>query len=289
MSPAEETGEAAIDAFRRDGFVVVESVFTQGEIDELRAAVTAASCDRLDQPPSMHRRDAYERMFTQHYNLWESSLAVRRYCFDARLARIASRLLGGARLRVFCDQTFVKEHGSTETGLHQDYPLLCIAETTTVNAWIRLDDGHAGGIGYLPGSHRIGPVTNVDLVLGTGLLDNDGGLARFGPARFVPTPAGSVAFHHVLTLHLAAANCSTRDRVAYAVTFTVDDNTRGSAVPHPSLDRAQIKVGEAVAGPAVPMVWPTAGPLPPTPPPMRNAPRGWPGHRPTLTQIGTSQ
>jgi ectoine hydroxylase-related dioxygenase (phytanoyl-CoA dioxygenase family) len=270
-----------IDRFARDGFIVVRDAFSREEMARFLAAVDAAVNQRGDKPPPMAERDAYDRMFTQYYNLWESSLEVRALTFEPRLARIASALLGAAVLRVYSDQSFYKDPGSSETGPHQDYRFLSIEETQTLTAWIPLEGCtlQTGALGYLPGSHRVGRITNLDLVLGRDGLESPELQAMLANPVFIELAPGSVAFHHVLTFHLSLPNRSDRARKAFAITYFGDGSTRGTTWPHASVDRANIAVGERIQGPATPIVWPPAKDLPPSPPPNPHAPRGWPGHK----------
>jgi ectoine hydroxylase-related dioxygenase (phytanoyl-CoA dioxygenase family) len=275
--------QSDINQFARDGFIVVEDLFSPAELLRYRTAVDAALSERLDNPPPMAERDAYDRMFTQHYNLWEGSLEVRELTFEPRLAEIASALLDVPALRVYCDQSFYKEPGSSETGVHQDYRLLSIEETQTLNAWIPLEGCtlDEGALGYLPGSHKLGRATNLDLLLGRDMLQTPELQALLTSPVFVELAPGSVAFHHVLTFHLSTPNRSARTRKAFAVTYFADGSTRGTSWPHASVDRADIAVGQRIEGPATPIVWPPSGRLPPTPPPNPNAPAGWFGHKGT--------
>jgi len=164
--------QADVEQFAAAGYLVVENVFSRAELAHYRDAIDAAVSRRPDQPLPVEERDAFDRMFTQAFNLWEDSPAVRPLTFEARLAAIASRLLGVEKLRVFCDQVFFKEPGCTETGVHQDYPLLSIKQTQTLNAWIPLDGSSldAGALGYLPGSHMFGAESHVDRLMGHNLL-----------------------------------------------------------------------------------------------------------------------
>jgi ectoine hydroxylase-related dioxygenase (phytanoyl-CoA dioxygenase family) len=268
-----------VDKFRRDGFVAVQNVFSKDELARFRDAVDAGVNARVDELPPMEERDPYDRMFRQHYNLWEDSAGVRALTFHPRVAEIASVLLDARRVRVYCDQSFYKEPGSTETGVHQDYRLLCIEQTATLNAWIPLEGStlEAGALGYLPGSHRFGAMTNVDFALGRDLLELPELRALLDAPVFLELEPGSVAFHHVLTFHLSAPNRTERTRKAFAVTYFADGGTRGSAWPHASVDRTDIAVGESIVGPAVPLAWPASPTLPETPPPIPHPPRGWPG------------
>jgi ectoine hydroxylase-related dioxygenase (phytanoyl-CoA dioxygenase family) len=267
-----------IARFREDGFLLVPDVFSQAEVRRFRRAVDAAIAARGEAPPPMAERDAFDRMFTQHFNLWEDSEAVRALSFEPRLAQIASALLGASRVRVYCDQSFYKEPGSSETRPHQDYPLFSIAETDTVNAWVLLQHAgpEAGTIGYVRGSNHLGRVTSLDLALGRDPCAEEPLSRMLAEPIYLDVPLGGVVFHHVSTYHLARANHARRTRKALAVTYFADGATRGSAYPHASVDRAQIGVGEPIRGPGTPIAWPRRAP-PPPPPPMPDPPRGWPG------------
>jgi ectoine hydroxylase-related dioxygenase (phytanoyl-CoA dioxygenase family) len=268
-----------VEQFQRDGFLIVAGVFSRAEIARFRGVVDAALERRGEKPPDMGHRDAYDRMFTQYYNLWEDSAEVRALTFDSRIAQIASTLAGARSMRVYCDQTFYKEPGSSPTGVHQDYPLLSIAETATISAWIPLSKySLAGGaIGYVPGSHRFGAFSHVDVAMGRDPMSDPNLREAVKKPVYCELPPGSVAFHHVLTFHLAAANTSNRTRKAFVVTYVADGSTRGTSWPHASVDRGGIGVGDLIGGPATPIAWPPPRDLPAPPPPNPNPPRGWPG------------
>jgi ectoine hydroxylase-related dioxygenase (phytanoyl-CoA dioxygenase family) len=282
VSPNPMITSADVDRFVREGFLVVHDVFSAGEMAAFRDAVDAALNRRGDQPVPMAERSAYDRMFTQYFNLWEDSPEVRRLTFEPRLAAIVSALLDSPVLRVYCDQSFYKDPGSSDTGAHQDYTLLSIKETRTLTVWIPLEGctRESGALGYVPGSHRFEPVTKVDLLLGRDPFDNPELQTMLADPVVEELPAGSVAFHHVLTYHLSTPNQSNRTRKAFAITYVADGSTRGTTWPHASVDRAGIAVGERIEGPATPVVWPTPAHLPAPPPPNPNPPRGWPGYKP---------
>ena len=95
-------------------------------------------------------------------------------------------------------------------------------------------------------------------------------------------PAGAVAFHHGLTVHLARPNQTSLTRRVHTVIYFADGSTRvARAHPHPSVDRAGIAPGAVVASDVTPIAWPRApGDLPPAPPrpdPPRRGLPGWPG------------
>jgi ectoine hydroxylase-related dioxygenase (phytanoyl-CoA dioxygenase family) len=275
--------DEAVEAFRRDGYVVVDGLMDGDELDRFGAAVDAAVARRkLADTRALGEKSRYEQSFLQCQNLWEDSPDVRPLTFHARLGEAAATLLGVDAVRLWHDQALYKEPGGRETDAHQDQPYWPIAEARTVTAWIPFDgvtlDG--GCMGYVPGSHRLGLDRFVDIFSGEpdDLLD-DPVLADRAPA-FVALPRGSVAFHHGLTAHLARPNRTDRVRRVHTVIYFADGCTRAAEGTHPSVDRAGIGAGEPIRSDVTPIAWPRrAGePLPEPPPPM-------PGAR-TLKRLG---
>jgi ectoine hydroxylase-related dioxygenase (phytanoyl-CoA dioxygenase family) len=268
--------DEAVEAFRRDGYVVVDGLMDGDELDRFGAAVDAAVARRkLADTRELGEKSRYEQSFLQCQNLWEDSPDVRPLTFHARLGEAAATLLGVDAVRLWHDQALYKEPGGRETDAHQDQPYWPIAEAHTVTAWIPFDgvtlDG--GCMGYVPGSHRLGLDRFVDIFSGEpeDLLD-DPVLADRAPA-FVALPRGSVAFHHGLTAHLARPNRTDRVRRVHTVIYFADGcHRRNGTQAHPSVDRAGIPPGGVIQSPVTPIAWPRLQgdlPAPPTEP--------WPG------------
>jgi ectoine hydroxylase-related dioxygenase (phytanoyl-CoA dioxygenase family) len=266
---------AAVEAFRRDGFVVVDGLLGDDELDRLAPAVSDAVARRkAADTRTLEEKSRYEQSFLQCQNLWEDNVEVRPLTFHPRLGEAAAALIGADGVRLWHDQALFKEPGGRETDPHQDQPYWPIAEARTVTAWIPLDgvslDG--GCMGYLPGSHQVGLRRFVDIFSGRpdDLLE-DPALAGREPV-FVAVPRGAVAFHHGLTAHLARPNRTERVRRVHTVIYFADGCTRGSEAPHPSVDRAGIGVGEPIRSDVTPVVWPRAAGEPIVdPPPIAGA------------------
>jgi hypothetical protein len=267
-----------IDRFSEDGFLVVRGLFPAREIQAFRDAVDEGVRARTaGHIKPIEERDPYERMFTQCFNLWEDAVAVRPWTFNPRTAEVASDLLGSVPVRLFCDQSFYKDPGSSETGIHQDYPLMSIEEPLTLNAWIPLEQTsvEGGALAYVRGSHKFGRLS----IAGGSVEELPLELPEFQrlPHVFMELNAGDVAFHHVQTYHFSSPNISRAIRKAFAITYFADGCRRGSAHPHASLNRQKIGVGQKIEGPATPIVWPSPPMLPDPPPPLLYPPYGWPG------------
>jgi len=253
---------ALVEEFARDGFVVVPDLLTREELDRYGAAVDEAVARRSGHDGrTLAEKSRYEQSFTQCQNLWEDSPGVRPLTFHPRLAETAARLLGVGAVRLWHDQALYKEAGGRRTDPHQDHPYWPIVETDTLTAWIPFDGSRldGGAMGYLPGSHRTGVREFVNIFFGA---DDDPDpldrpeLAGIEPT-FVEVPAGAVAFHHGLTFHLATANTTGAVRRVHTVIYFADGCTKGpGAYPHPSVERAGIEAGAAIASDVTPLAWP---------------------------------
>ncbi len=207
----------------------------------------------------MTEKTPYEQSFIQCQNLWEDCEEVRPLTFHPVIAETAARLLGVGAVRLWHDQALYKEAGGRETDPHQDHPYWPIVETDTITAWIPFDGStlDSGAMGYLPGSHRLGLREFVDIFTGHG----DDPLARreleaIAPV-FVEVPAGSVAFHHGLTFHLAKPNLTGTVRRVHTAIYFADGSTRGvGRFPHPAVERAGIAMGAVIASDVTPIAWP---------------------------------
>ena len=257
--------------FDRDGFLLVEDVFAEEELRAFGTAVDAAVAGRTS---SDHRalteKTIYEQSFIQCMNLWEDTLEVRRLTFDARLGEMAAGLLEAPAVRIWHDQALYKESGGRETDAHNDRPFWPISPAAQVTAWIPFDGCRRGqgAMAYVPGSHRVGLERFVDIshtFQEPYPILQDPKIAAVDPVWIEP-PAGSVVFHHSLTVHLAEANTSAETRRVYCIIYFADGCVRRSPIPHMTLDRQNIEVGAPIEGEVSPIVWPReAGDLPPTP------------------------
>jgi ectoine hydroxylase-related dioxygenase (phytanoyl-CoA dioxygenase family) len=249
-----------VDDFRRDGFVVVPDLLSADEIGRFGAAVDEGVARRSRHDArTVAEKTPYEQSFIQCQNLWEDCGEVRPLTFHPVIAETAARLLGVDAVRLWHDQALYKEAGGRETDPHQDQPYWPIVESATITAWIPFDGSTlaSGAMGYLPGSHRLGVREFVDIFTGHG----DDPLARrelegIAPV-FVEVPAGSIAFHHGLTFHLAKPNLTGTVRRVHTAIYFADGSTRGPGrFPHPAVERAGIAMGALIASDVTPIAWP---------------------------------
>ena len=254
----------AIDGFRRDGFVVVPDLLTEPELARFGAAVDAGVARRTRRDTrQLAEKSRYEQSFIQCQNLWEDCPDVRPLTFHSGVTETAARLLGVDAIRIWHDQALYKEPSGRETDAHQDQPYWPIAETDTITAWIPFDGStlQNGAMGYLPGSHKLGIRTFVNIFIGpTEDPLSMNGLKDLDPV-YVEVPPGG------LTFHLARPNVTDRMRRVHTAIYFGDGSVRASEHPHPSVDRGHIGVGEVIDSEVTPIAWPRSrGDLPLRPP-----------------------
>jgi ectoine hydroxylase-related dioxygenase (phytanoyl-CoA dioxygenase family) len=264
--------QAHVDAFARDGFVVVDDLLATDELDHFEAIVTAAVARRTLGAPPLDERSAYQQSFFQCMNLWEDTPDARPLTFHPRLAQAAAELLGVDAIRLWHDQALYKAAGGRETDAHQDQPYWPITETDTITAWVPFGGStlESGAMGYLPGSHRAGVRKFVNIFAAEDpkvLLDLPE-IRSIEPV-WVEVPRGGVAFHGGLTVHMAKPNTTGSDRAVHTIIYLADGCTRRNQAFHPSVDRDGIQVGALIDGACTPIVWPRRrGEYPAPPPPM---------------------
>jgi len=259
-----------LEAFHRDGFVVVEDFFDSNELENFGSIVDRAVDTRVGSDSrSLNEKSLYEQSFQQCMNLWEDNADLRALTFNQKLGETAGVLLGAETLRIWHDQALYKEAGGRETDPHQDWPLWPMGPARQITAWIPFDGSTlaSGAMGYSPGSHRLGLAKFSDITREI----------RDEPYRYfdhsemedlvwVEAPRGSVVFHHSLTVHQARANTTDETRRVYCVIYFEDGCTRSRSHWHQSLDRQGIEDGQPVRGPVTPIVWPRPpGDLPESP------------------------
>jgi ectoine hydroxylase-related dioxygenase (phytanoyl-CoA dioxygenase family) len=256
-----------LEAFRRDGFVMIDGLLTEDELDRYGELVTAAVHARTatdDRP--LEEKSRYQQMFLQCMNLWEDHPEVAPLTFHQKLGQAAAELLEVDAVRIWHDQALYKLPGGRPTDAHQDHPYWPMLETSSVTVWIPFEGStvDSGAMAFLPGTHVTGLRKFVNIFFGQPedlLFDPD--VADVEPV-FVEVPKGAVTFHHGLTVHLANANTTDRDRAVHTVIYFPDGHTRGYPAPHFAVDRCGIEVGQPIDSDVTPIAYPRDD-IPPTP------------------------
>lgn len=252
--------------FERDGFVVTRGVLSAQELSEYSDVVDAEVARRTSNDPrQLSDKSRYEQSFVQCMRLWETTPGVRGLTCHAGLAGVATQLLGVKGVRLWQDQALYKEAGGAETTPHQDQTFWPIGDQPLVSAWIPFDNVtiQSGAMAYVPGSHKVGGLEVVDITHTTAPYDilQDPALDGRRP-QYVEVEAGSVIWHHGMTVHMAAENKLDQPRRVFTVVYIGDEARRIKPWPTYPLDRDKVAVGEVIQGPGMPQLWPPSEEMP---------------------------
>jgi ectoine hydroxylase-related dioxygenase (phytanoyl-CoA dioxygenase family) len=226
MSDAWSRGQ--IDAFERDGFVVVDEGFIgDAAIAELRERfepLFAGQYDtgiRPDEVNWVSGRDPEDRT-RQICNGWKSDPRIAEQTLSERTGRLAAELMSWNGVRIVQDNVIWKPPGAKSLGMHQDGSYLdYLVPPEMITCWIALDDtsAEAGTITYAAGSHRWprSPENRgefhapVDWLAPVERARPHGAELRLVP---VVVRAGGAAFHHFNTFHGSGPNTGSVHRRA---------------------------------------------------------------------------
>jgi ectoine hydroxylase-related dioxygenase (phytanoyl-CoA dioxygenase family) len=217
-----------LDAFERDGFVVVEEGFVAEQtIAELRERFEPLFAGRYEtgiRPDEVNwvpGRDAEDRT-RQICNGWKADPRIAAQTLAERTGRLAAELIGWAGARLLQDNVIWKPPGAKSLGMHQDGSYLdYLVPPQMITCWIALDDTSAesGTITYAAGSHRWprSPENRGEFHAPADWLAP---VERSRPAdeelNLVPVVvrAGGASFHHFNTFHGSGPNSGTVHRRA---------------------------------------------------------------------------
>lgn len=239
MSVTTQTGQLAdlsseyplaqdrIDAFQRDGHVLLKGVASPDEVRGYRNVITELTdaFAKAHYGP-LEDRDTYGKAFIQHMNLWTKDARVAKFTLARRFGKIAADLLGVEGVRLYHDQALYKEPHGGFTPLHQDQQYWPLDGVKCVTMWMPLVDLEAemGTLNFASGSQQLGYLGEM------GISDQSEGNWRklieergYPLTKEVPMSAGDATFHNGWVLHGAPGNASdTRVREAMTVIFLED-------------------------------------------------------------------
>ncbi|MGH3136667.1 MAG: phytanoyl-CoA dioxygenase family protein [Gaiellaceae bacterium] len=211
-----------IDAFRSDGFLIVEEgLATERGLELLRERYvrlfdgeyeTGIRPDEVNWVPG---RDPEDRT-RQLCNAWKSDNVVAAQVLSERTGRLAAELAGYRGVRVLQDNVLWKPPGTKAIGFHQDSSYAdYLVPPEMITCWLSLHDtqADAGPLEFVRGSHewpKSPPARSQfhapeDWLAGPSAAAPEGVDLEIVP---VVVKAGGGSFHHGLTWHGSAPNTS---------------------------------------------------------------------------------
>jgi 2-oxoglutarate-dependent dioxygenase len=220
--------EDQLEAFERDGFVVVEEGFIDDEtIERLRERFDRLFAGdyetgiRPDEVNWVAGRDPEDRT-RQICNGWKADPTIAAQVLSERTGRLAAELMRWDGVRILQDNCIWKPPGTKSLGMHQDGSYLdYVVPPEMVTCWIALDDtsAEAGTITFAAGSHRWprSPENRGEFHAPPDWLEPARrALPEGEELRLVPVvvKAGGASFHHHNTFHGSGPNTATVHRRA---------------------------------------------------------------------------
>ena len=263
---------ATVDAYRRDGCVVLRQLFTPAEVDTVRMGIER----NLEAPGPLFAvasRDSDPGRFVEDFCNWERIPEYASIAFESPAADVAGALVGSSAVRLFHDHLLVKEPGTVQpTPWHQDQPYYNVDGFQNASMWMPVDTVPLEStLEFLAGSH-LGPW----LMPRTFLSEQarwfpEGSLAELDDIeadrgshdiRAWALEPGDVVFFHMLTAHHAYGVPGTGRRRAFSLRFLGDDMTHAPRTwrTSPQFDglEDELPAGHAMDHPRFPVLRVTA-------------------------------
>lgn len=253
-----------IEAFHRDGYLVVEDAVTPEQLAALKTDLAgwveeSRAHDEPFGPETIDGRARFD-MGAEHTaehpalrrvnNPSDISQAYLEVMSDARTVDMIADLIG-PNVKFHHCKINVKLPGSkTEVAYHQDFAFTPHTNDDVITALLMLDDvtEENGCLMVVPGTHR-GPMhTLFENGVFTGKMRPETEAEMKARQIAVTGPAGSVCLMHTRLAHGSAANASQRPRGLYICVYTAAD-----AVPIARNPMANPNEGRIVRGAASPV------------------------------------
>jgi ectoine hydroxylase-related dioxygenase (phytanoyl-CoA dioxygenase family) len=212
--------QTEVQRYRDEGFLVVDDVLTQPEIDELRRA-----CD----DPRVSRDLASRGYHEKGVHLLEVTAkhpAFRELACDCRITDRVAQLIGpDVQLQHSKLATKPPQIGAGEFRWHQDFAYFPHTNTDLVAVMVMLDDATPdnGCISVVRQSHLLGPLSHlVDGSFDPGCQEPRHWQDQARICELTPR-AGGMSLHHCLTLHASPNNRSGQPRRGVVFQYRADD------------------------------------------------------------------
>ena len=248
-----------IESYRSSGFIVIENLLSEEELEHWRKTVTIAVKERagikipgkeikIGEADGINEdADYFGKVFDQLLNLWQTDEGVKKLMLDERLGNMAAQLAGVDGIRIWHDQALIKRPWANPTSWHLDTPFWSFSDRNAISIWVALDNAtlENGCLFFIPGSHK---QTNFDkITIGRnmdGIFDVYPQLKNTMPVA-APMKAGSCSFHNGLTVHGANANMTSGFRRAMTCAYMPDGNVfNGEANILPDAYLKKLKIGD---------------------------------------------
>jgi len=213
-----------VEFYKKNGYVILRNFYSEEQLDEWRAAVDEAVKLRTrdwkfpfkgDEDKVNDDFEYYDKIYTQRLNLWTTNQTVKDLFlkYGGEIGRIACELEGVDGMRIWHDQTLIKNAYANPTSWHLDDPFWSFDSKNAISCWMPLDDATPmnGALSFIPGSHKVigakkDPFTQINITKNMDevfkvhpevtTIDTKAGYYK----------AGDISFHNGLLVHGATPN-----------------------------------------------------------------------------------
>ncbi len=149
--------DAAVEAYARDGVVIVRGIVTPAELALLATDIELALADPSERAVKASRDDD-PGCFVEDFVRWLDIEEIATVALQSAIPEAAATLMDSVSARFFHDHILVKEAGTTQrTPWHQDQPYYNV-DGRGISAWVPIDPIPRGGSPeFWAGSH-LGPL-----------------------------------------------------------------------------------------------------------------------------------
>ena len=260
-----------VQAYRRDGYLVVENVLTPRQLDTLHKVIdTLVQASRevtdhnqiYDLEPTHSADEPRVRRIKEPHNVHP---AFREIAFSPKIAEILTPLIGTTSgIRYQTGKLNMKSAGyGAAVEWHQDWAFYPHTNDDLLAIGLYLDDcgPENGPLMVIPGSHTW-PISDhhADGVF-CGAIDPTAAGIDFSKAVMLTGKAGSMTVHHVRMVHGSALNTSNRPRRLLLFQYCAVDAFPLSGIPDWEKFNADIVTGQETKVPRLTPV-PVRMPLP---------------------------
>lgn len=222
-----QLSEEKVNFYRENGFVQINNVLTESELDELGLYLDEVMS--IEEGTASKSNSAYARVLNQKVNTWKSHAGMCKFAFHSRFADMARQLTGVNGIRFYHDHALWKNaKDSKETPWHQDFPKWPMNESGALSIWIALEDVNEnnGCMKFIPKSHKLNNIKNIRLTESEDIFEYAKGTGITKEQEVcVPLKAGSCTFHDGLTFHYAHHNMADKPRKAYSIIYYPEGTT----------------------------------------------------------------
>ncbi len=261
-----EVTQQQIDAYQRDGFLIIEDFISEAEVEEILAAVEESVAQMGKQKVAgdgnedLAEGDSfYDRVFLQRLNLWRINDTIKRYFLNPNLGKMLAKLAGVEGIHVWDDQTLQKAPWANPTAWRLDNPYSSFHSRDALSIWVALDGAtiQNGCMYYLPGTHKTANFDNVDIDENVGTLFD----VYLEWCEIEPVMAemkrGWAGVHNGPTAHGAGPNMTPRPRRAMTCAYMPQGakfNGQQNILPKEFID--SLKIGDPLVNEKLlPLIW----------------------------------